>query len=187
MPEFTLFSASTFAALHRGIPVADIHFRAKGLKLRVVERVPITVPGFTAYHGKVFNHSVVEAGGQLEGHLLRIEGPAADLKAFMASLRPFETVYGMREMKPQFVARDGRPRAGTLFALPDLEAYRAHREPDGPLTKGAMRISATQIRAALEKLGATREHIEAAIRARRRPAKVRRPQVRRPAPHRRRL
>ncbi len=174
MPEFTLFSASTFAALHKGIPVADIHFQAKGLRLRVVERVPVTAPGFTPYHGRVFNHSMVDPAGKLEGYLLRIRGPAADLKTFMAGLRPFETVYGMKGMEPWVVARDGKPRKGVLFALPNVGACQAKGAPDGPLTKGAMRILPEHIRAALEKLGATREHIEAAIRAKRRPAKARR-------------
>ncbi|HLD77487.1 MAG TPA: hypothetical protein VJB16_00515, partial [archaeon] len=129
MAEIRLFSASTFAQVHEGEPVANVYFRSNGIQLEVAHRVPVVARDATLYHGRRYNHTVRAPGQEAEGVLLTIAGDKPVLAAWSRDFSAFERSYGMtRSWRPFRTQRGELP--GMLYLLRKLEDYTGL---DGPL------------------------------------------------------
>ncbi len=148
MADLRLFSASTFAQLHEGEPVANAYFRSISVPLEVAHRVPVTARGATLYHSRTYNHTVRAPGSEAEGMLLTIAGDKPILDAWSRDFDAFEERYGMTRSWRLFRTQKGQ-LPGTLYLLRRLEDYTSL---DGPLEPGPMEITPLMVASAVREL-----------------------------------
>ena len=148
MAEIRLFSASTFAQVHEGEPVANVYFRSNSIPLAVAHRVPVVARDATLYHGRRYNHTVRAPGQEAEGVLLTIAGDKPALKAWARDFDAFERCYGLTRSWRLFRTKKGE-LPGALYLLQRLEDY---TNLDGPLGPGAMEITQLMVASAVREL-----------------------------------